>query len=70
MAGQQRDGRAGGHHELVRLAVGDLIEQWRIEEDVAGQQVQQIDAQQDVGGDAPPSKPVRDVHGNRRHLLL
>jgi hypothetical protein len=49
----------------VRLAVGDLVEQRRVEEDVAGQQVQQVDAQQDVGRNAPSAKPVRDARGNR-----
>ena len=70
MAWQHGNGRPSGHHELVRLAVGDLVKQRCVEEDVAGQQVQQVDAQQDAGRNTPPSKPVRDMRGNRGHLLL
>ncbi len=64
VAGQQGDGRARGHHELVRLAVGDLVEQWRVEEDVAGQEVGNIQAQQDVDGNAP--SPGQVMYGRRR----
>ncbi|KAG1531988.1 hypothetical protein G6F50_016407 [Rhizopus delemar] len=70
VARQQRDGRAGGHHELVRLAVGDLVEQWGVEENVAGQQVERVDAQQDIARDAPSAKTVRDARGSRGHVLL
>ncbi|KAG1394137.1 hypothetical protein G6F59_014243 [Rhizopus arrhizus] len=70
VARQQRDGRAGGHHELVRLAGGDLVEQWGVEENVAGQQVERVDAQQDIARDAPSAKTVRAARGSRGQVLL
>lgn len=70
MVGQQCDGWVGGYYEFVWFVVGDLIEQWCIEEDVVGQQVQQVDVQQDVGGNVLLLKLLWDVYGNRRYLLF
>jgi hypothetical protein len=54
----------------MRLAVGDLVEQWGVEEDVAGQQVEYVHAQQAVASDAPSAEPVWSACGSRGHVLL
>ena len=68
MPRQQGDGRTRAHHELLRLAVGGQVEQRRIEEDVARQQIERVNAGNAPGQQPPAPRPVGETCGKCGHL--